>query len=76
MGGIILLFTYRIPAGGYVSLALYNAMGQRVALLVDENQPAVVHTLPFDASVLPSGFYTCCLEANGTRLTKKVVVAR
>ena len=43
-------------------LAVYNLLGERVALLVDGWLPAGSHTFRFDGEGLPSGVYMARLE--------------
>ncbi len=53
----------QLPVSSSVRLSLYNVAGQRVAVLVDESQPAGFHSIEFDASHLASGVYYYRLEA-------------
>jgi hypothetical protein len=49
--------SYQLLAASNVQLAVYNLLGQEVARLVDENQPAGAHTVQFEARGLASGVY-------------------
>jgi len=56
---------YELPERAEVSLAVYNMLGQRVALLIDgEIQPGR-HEAVFDASALSSGNYIARFQASG-----------
>lgn len=56
---------YELPERAEVSLAVYNMLGQRVALLIDgEIQPGQ-HEAVFDASALSSGNYIARFNARG-----------
>ena len=57
---------YALPTPGPVDLALYDLLGRRVAVLVDEVQTAGVHTVQVSGSGLPSGAYVYRLRAGGT----------
>ena len=46
-----------LPAAGRVSLNVHNMLGQAVAVLLDEELPAGIYSLPFDAGHLTSGVY-------------------
>jgi hypothetical protein len=68
---------YRLAEAAPVSLALYDARGQKVATLVDHaQQPAGVHEHAFDARQVQSGLYFCRLKAGVTERVTKVIVNR
>ncbi len=48
---------YRIPNKVFVSLKVYNTLGEEVATLVNEEKPAGNYEVKFDGSKLPSGVY-------------------
>jgi hypothetical protein len=54
---------YSLFVTGDVRLSVYNALGQEVALLVNELQPAGTYQIGWDASSLPAGLYFVRLEA-------------
>jgi hypothetical protein len=68
--------TYSIPKSGNVSLKVFNLLGQEVASLVNETQPAGTHVVSFDGSTLSSGIYFCQLRAGGFRQTQKTVLLK
>jgi hypothetical protein len=71
------LIEYALPAGGRVSLVVFNALGQTVAQLADEQQGAGVHTVTFEpASSLPTGMYFYRMSVNGHSLTKAMLLLR
>ncbi len=51
------VITFDMPKDGFVSLKVYNAIGQEVASLIDGNIKAGVYQKVFNASSLPSGIY-------------------
>jgi hypothetical protein len=55
-------------------LSLFNLLGQRVALLVDETRPAGVHTLRLEPRGWASGLYLLRLEQGGQAATLKVML--
>jgi hypothetical protein len=72
---------YRITQCEAVTLALYNVSGQRIALLVDEVQPAGAHQVVWngrDASgqEAASGIYFCHLRVGGHSRTRKMILLR
>ena len=53
---------YALPQAGKVRLAVYDLLGQEVAVLVDGSRPAGHHTVRFDGDDLPSGSYVYRLQ--------------
>ena len=53
---------YAVGAPGPVTVAVYDALGRKVATLVDETRAAGPHEVVFDAGDLPSGTYLYRLE--------------
>jgi glucose/arabinose dehydrogenase len=68
--------TYTVPDAGRVRLAVYNLLGQEVALLVDAVQPAGTYTTQFENANLPSGIYFYRLQAPGIFETRKMVISK
>ncbi len=58
-----------------VRLRVFDLLGRRVAELASGTYRAGAHTLEWDARALSSGVYFAVLEANGSRLSKRMVVA-
>jgi hypothetical protein len=54
---------FDLPHQEHVRVEIFNTVGQRVALLLDENRPAGTHRVPFDASSLASGVYIYRINA-------------
>ena len=51
------LIAYGLPRSGYVTLKVYNILGQEVRTLVSASQGAGRYTVRFDASSLATGLY-------------------
>lgn len=64
---------FSIPTQNRVRLSVWNALGEKVATLVDEVRPAGKYTAPFNASGFSSGVFFYRLEAGSYTLTKKMV---
>ena len=64
---------YDLPSAGMIRLSVYNMLGQEVAKLVNEMQPAGVYTVHFDASRLPSGVYLYRLASGSQLSTQKMI---
>ncbi len=67
---------YRLAERGPVRLTVYDALGRRVAVLVDEPQVAGTHTAWFEAARLPSGVYVVRLVADGQAQTQRLTLVR
>lgn len=65
--------TYDLPQSAEVRLEVFNALGQRVALLTDGRQTAGQHQVSFEASGLASGVYIYRLSTAETSITKKML---
>ncbi|UCE06591.1 MAG: SBBP repeat-containing protein, partial [bacterium] len=55
---------YALPKDSYVTLKVFNLLGQELATLVDEMKLMGEHRIPWQAVNLPSGVYLYQLEAN------------
>ena len=67
---------FTIPEKQFVSLKVYNALGEMIKVLINEQKEAGSYTEIFDASGLPSGLYICRLEAPGFAETKKMTLLK
>ena len=67
---------YVLPANGRVRLSVFNALGQQVTTLVNEDQSPGFHDFRFDASNLASGVYFYRLQAGGVVQTKRLLLLR
>jgi hypothetical protein len=64
---------YALPGRSDVTLAVYNALGQRVALLVRETQERGYHQVNFDGTGLASGVYFYRLQAGSSVMTRRML---
>ncbi len=67
---------YDVPVRGHVNLTVWNAIGQRVATLLEREVEAGRHAAVFDASSLPSGLYFARLQGGSVVVTRKMVVVK
>lgn len=72
---------YQLPETGPVTLTIYNLIGQRICVLVDERKPAGYHFVGWDGkddsgSLLTSGMYLYVLQAGDFLQTRKMVLMR
>jgi len=65
--------TYQVPNSNFVTLKVYNILGNQIAELVNEKQEAGLYTVNFDAGqyssgqALSSGIYFYTLKAKGDK---------
>jgi len=71
---------YALPQKAYVTLTVYNTLGQRVALLVNQHEEAGYHNVVFDNPGLASGVYFYRIHAAGSKesfvATKKLLLLK
>jgi hypothetical protein len=67
---------YGLPAAGMTTLKVYNILGQEVATLVNEVQPAGTYTVRFNASSLSSGVYFFRILSGSFSAVKKMVLVK
>lgn len=61
---------------GFVSLKVYDVLGNEIATLVNEQKPAGEHTVYFDGTNLPSGIYFYQLKSGNFVETKKMLLLK
>ncbi|MFZ0454260.1 MAG: T9SS type A sorting domain-containing protein [Ignavibacteriaceae bacterium] len=67
---------FQIAKSGFVSLKIYNTLGKEVATLVNEERPAGIYDIKFDASKLTSGIYFYKLQNDNHSQVKKMVILK
>ena len=67
---------YHVKESTHVYLELYNAAGQRLAVLVDKELPPGEYSTPIDGSQLSSGVYFYRLSAGSSSHVKSLVRTR
>lgn len=67
---------YEVGASAHVTLAVYNALGQRVATLVDGAQTAGSHDVRFDGEGLASGVYFYRLTVGDRTSTRQMLLVK
>lgn len=70
------VIVYELARPGRVRLAVYNALGEEVAVPVDAELPAGEHRASFDGEGLPGGVYFCRLAAGGESSMLKLVLMK
>jgi hypothetical protein len=66
--------SFVVPHRSNVIMNVYYAIGNLVATPVNENKPAGMYRVNFDAKSLPSGTYSYKVETGNNIKTKKLVL--
>jgi len=72
----ITVIRFTLPLESHVRLTVYNSLGEEAARPVDGVRTAGWQTVEFDASGLPSGFYTYLLTAGLGSLSRKMILMK
>lgn len=67
---------YQLPANGFVTLKVYDIIGNEVAVLVNEEKPAGNYNVIFNAVSLPSGIYFYKLQSGNYNQIKKMILLK
>jgi Secretion system C-terminal sorting domain/Bacterial Ig domain len=67
---------FGLPSAGRVRLEIYNILGQRVGLLLDEFKQAGYHVVEFNAAQLGSGIYFYRLQTDKYNKVMKMVLLK
>jgi hypothetical protein len=67
---------YSIPENGFVTLVVYNLLGEKVASLLNGLQDAGRYEINFDASNLASGIYVYNLKSGNFNSVKKMLLMK
>ncbi|MGQ9644435.1 MAG: T9SS type A sorting domain-containing protein, partial [Ignavibacterium sp.] len=68
--------SFSIPEEEFVTLKVFNSLGEEVAELINENKPAGTYEVEFTAASLPSGVYFYKLKAGSFVETKKMILIK
>ena len=67
---------YKIPELSFVTLNVYDVLGNEIITLVNEEKPIGAYTIEFDATNLPSGIYFYQLQTPSFTQTKKMILLK
>lgn len=67
---------YSLPENGFVSLKVFNTLGQEIAVLVNQHKNAGEYVVVFGASNLGSGIYVYRIQTGQYASTKKMILLR
>ncbi|MFI5406381.1 MAG: T9SS type A sorting domain-containing protein [Nitrososphaerales archaeon] len=67
---------FDVPFSAFVSLSIYNSIGEKVGTVINEQMEAGVHSIRFDASNLSSGIYIYRLTADNQVFANKMLLIK
>ena len=67
---------YDLPTQAMVEISIYNALGEKVATLVNEMKDAGKQTVEFNAAGYSSGIYFYQIKANDFVSVKKMILMK
>jgi hypothetical protein len=67
---------YSIPEASFVELKVYDVLGNEVAVLVNQEQPAGVYRVDFNSEGLSSGFYVAKITAGNYNKSIKMTLMK
>jgi hypothetical protein len=67
---------YQIPERSFVTIKVYDVLGNEIETLVNEEKPAGSYEIEFNGTGLPSGTYFYQLQAGSFVETKKMVLMK
>jgi len=67
---------FGLPKAGKLSISVYNALGQKVATVLNEFRQAGYHIIKFDAANMPSGIYFYRIKTDDFSQIKKMILIR
>jgi len=70
------MIKYQIPDAGFVTLKVYDVLGNEVALLINEQKQAGRYEISFDASYFSSGVYIYKITVNDFASAKKMILMK
>ncbi len=70
------IIRFEVPVSSFVNLTIYNAVGEKVATLINQQMEIGIYLWNFNASNLPSGIYIYRLNAGDQVFTKKMMLIK
>jgi len=68
--------SYDISNSTEITLEIYDILGRKVEILIDEPQPAGYHRVVWDADNIASGIYFCRLQADNFMQIKRMTILK
>jgi hypothetical protein len=68
--------TFCIPGNKFVTIKIFDLLGREIAMVINEQKPAGIYSIDWNAVGFPSGVYFYRLQAGSFTETKKLVLLR
>ena len=68
--------SYDLPVNDFVTLKIYDVIGNELETLINEEQPAGYHKINFNASGFSSGMYFYTLQSGNKIFTNKMILIK
>ncbi len=70
------IINYQLGNDGFVSLKVFNSLGEEVAVVIDDYQSAGNYKITFNGNDLPSGMYVYQLKSGNYSESKKMLLLK
>ncbi len=70
------VISYAIPGSEFVTLKIYDMLGNEVSVLINEEQPAGTYKIEFNSTSLSSGTYLYRIQAGSFVETRKMILLK
>jgi hypothetical protein len=70
------VISYQLPISSYITLKVFDVLGNEIATLVNEEKPAGSYQVEFNVVDLPSGLYLYKIQAGNYSETKKMLMIK
>ena len=70
------IIRYELPYNEYITVDVFNTIGEKVGELVNDFQEAGYYEVPFNANILPSGVYIVMLNSSTTAINSKMILLK
>jgi photosystem II stability/assembly factor-like uncharacterized protein len=67
---------YQLPKSSFVTIKIYDVLGQEIVTLVNEEKQVGIYKVNFDAKDFTSGLYLYKISAGGFELTRKMLLLK
>jgi photosystem II stability/assembly factor-like uncharacterized protein len=68
--------SFQMPVSGQVNIEVFDMLGRKIAMLLDDYKPTGVYSLSFSGASLPSGVYFCRMTSGNFTQTKRMVLSK